>query len=504
LYNRNPRLAGVIKLFYMNAIEYGKKYFGNYSLNNQINNTKVFCDTMQVDENDSQNSINNDPDNAYIECDYIHDVSEPYFKKKENGLHLPTYVIDYIIESGCTPIEVIFPIRFEKPIVGGYTTEEVRQIEGRYYIYYNKDAAGITELPELNIKTIKLNRPLFNISELLKDKQISVVVFISSDGVLLESAYQKIDNIFRNEVIILVEKNDDTNIFNSVIRVKTGENVTLNSNFPSKQVSQIATIFKLDIDEKSIQEIIQKHFTEKDSVIYAIKRRFFGSSRVVVLALNIILDPFIKVSDGLSSYLDTLKLDDSRWQYYDEKGSAVEKPNLLLPGLELLQNQEQTTSESLYNVSNYKLMVKKAVAILDQLKEKLKETGFEIHPKIKKMMRIIRAAISQFINFLTNPTDDFLALGKQHFILANAFLVGVINGLIEAIRGIFELLSLGIQLLQKSFGAINTTIELTGSVLVMFTEMIENAYEFCVNLFTATAPAVSARNASSSRYSCTC
>jgi hypothetical protein len=320
------------------------------------------------------------------------------------------------------------------------------------------------------------------LNDILREKQLSVVLFISKDGALLETAYQSIDNLYGNEIVLFIETNDSMNLFGSVIRIKTGANVTSSSGVPYKKLSKVVDYFNTNVSSSALQEIIKEHIAYKSSGFFIVKRAFLGAlNRVVRFSSDLTLEGIGKISDGIGELVGALKLNDSQWQYYDDNGLPLKNANLFLPGLGGIKYLQETNKKSRPEETNAKAINKitELEKILKESKKTLGKADF-----FKKIINQLLYMLRKVKDFLGDPFGKALDFAETVFVLYNAYIVGIINSIVDAIKGIFDILSIickALATLQKKGKNIAENLP---SYLRLFFEIIENMIETLENLFS--------------------
>lgn len=463
----------------MKAIEYGVNHFGDYSLHNALTNLYVFDDSIVVNESENPESST---ESFYLECNHTSNGNDPsIFTLKQDGNKIPNYVYAYLQSSNITTAALMGTGLYEEN--GNTAPRQIYKIDGAPYINKNLSELEGIELPEFHRPKKRKKESVGILNNLLRDKQLSVILFISDDGALIETAYQKIDSLFDNEVVLFIERNTGENIFGSVIRVKTGSKVSSGSYFPTKQISEIAKIFKLEINQSNIAEIFKLHFAEKDNkVMYCIKRwLYLGPQKVITFTLDLEIKTIVKIAEGLSKTISELKLQDSNWKYYDENREPLKDPDLFLPGLSQLEALEKKLKNNSKGV-NHKELIASALTLVDSIKKQITQSKklIDRSSSLRKIFNLIDDVLDAFRDFLKNPAENLGKMAKQQFIMYNAFMVGFINGIVEAVKGIFDLIAM---IGNAAIDLNNSKISPMG-IIRIFAEMIENAYEAFLNLFT--------------------
>ncbi|NJM78987.1 MAG: hypothetical protein HC854_03980 [Flavobacterium sp.] len=437
----------------MRAIEYGLQKYGGYSLKDSETNIFVFNDEIKV-EQDEDNTQNEIIERLYHEIEY--DVIDNIITVKNEAEIIDEIEFDYLMNTNVTNVQLIESnISFTYKDIPLITS--IYKINNKYFVVLPKDEIGEAEylslLPSVevssNLKT-KPAKPTLN--TILKDKKMAVVLFVSTDGAQMERAYQSIDTLYENEIVLFIEKNKGVNTFGSVVRVKTGSNITSLGMFPYKDLSKIVKIYNTDIGSDSFEEILKEHLEDKTEKIYLVKEVFIGFyDKVVSFGTDLTLEALKFAGETLASDIDTLKIDEKRWKYYKEDGTVTENPDLFLPGLSLIK-QAQIKSNENNELSTSKLNAL-AIAHIDELekllKNKVKENqkgnakeSFTKEKAFKKIINLVLEALANAKKFLKNPLGKGLEIAEDIFVMYNAFIVGLLNGLTQAIKGIFDLIAL--------------------------------------------------------------
>lgn len=478
----------------MRATEYGLLHNGNYSYKDVKSNIYAFNNEISVanDETDEEE------ENAYTEIVYVE--IEPYGEANPNEYKIVTdgEILDiregnYLLNSNATSAtEIAEPatIHFQN----SSTTAQICKFDNTYFALITKSEIGAIEwnflLEDVEIQASsplkkKKREKITLLNDILKEKQLSVILFISKDGAMLETAYQSIDNLYENEIILFIETNDKKNLFGSVVRIKTGVNVTSASGVPCKKLSKVVDYFNTHIHSVSLLEIIQEHVEDKSSNFFIVKSAAWGIiNKVVGFTSKLTLEGIEILSDGIAGLIGKLKLDDSQWQYYDEKGQPLKNPNLFLPGLGGIQYLEAMNKKGkpLDPEKTNTLAINKIVYLENVLRNQKRDLG-----EAKFFKDIINQqlyVLARVKDFLSNPLDKVLELAEITFVMYNAFIVGLINSIIDAIKGIFDIITLickGLIVMREKG---QNVAENPLSYISLFFEMIENMLETLANLFS--------------------
>lgn len=473
----------------MRAIEYGLQKYGDYSLKDSETNIFVFNDEIKVEpkEESNQNAIQDN--SVFIEL-------ENQFTLKKNGDVLSQTEFEYIKNTELTSLEKTHSaIQFsynEIPIIA-----DIYKINNQNFVQIPIGIADPYIYAEEQIlfgknKKTKPAKPTLN--TILKDKKMAVVLFVSTDGAQMERAYQSIDTLYENEIVLFIEKNKGVNTFGSVVRVKTGSNIASLGMFPYKDLSKIVKIYNTDIGSDSFEEILKEHLEDKTEKAFLVKDTFLGFfDKVVSFGTDLTLKAVQEVAEEFAKGFDQLKIDEKRWKYYKEDGAVTENPDLFLPGLSLIKEAQIKSNEN-NELSTSKINAL-AIAYIEELeillKNKVKENqkgnekeSFTKEKAFKKIINLVLEALANAKKFLKNPLGKELEIAEEIFVTYNAFIVGLLNGLTQAVKGIFDLIALickgliALRDLEKKVAKNSITY------MSLFFETLENQLEAFINLFS--------------------
>lgn len=468
----------------MRAIEYGLLHYKQYAFKNEPHNIFVFNHEI-VDEAIAQEEPSSQ-EILYLQVTY----NEPNFNLMENGETMEPMEVNYLFNTQVTQVEELgtHNVYYNSPFS---TPVPVVKINENYFALISiadAHSIGFSVLAnEISIEVTSVKKPKRSLLTILdstfKQKEMALIVFVSSDGALLETAYQSIDELYPNEMVLFIETNDKNNFFGSVVRIKTGDNVTESSEIPYKLVAKVLShFFKTDIAVSALQEIVKEHVEEKSGMLYFVKRRFWLlGSKIVSISIEFTYGIVGNIATEISGWCDSLHLSDKNWQYYDDEGLPLKKPELFLPiipAIALLQTPEAKNALSLKKINA------PALAIIEEMENKIENSRKNLG-KIKWMGNLldpILPLLHQAKNFLKSDLPELSDLAQEVLVMYNAFIVGLINSLVDAVKGIFDLISLICEALENlSNKAVNVANNLT-SYFSLFFETLENMGEMLTNL----------------------
>ncbi|CAM1362001.1 hypothetical protein [Tenacibaculum xiamenense] len=306
-----------------------------------------------------------------------------------------------------------------------------------------------------------------------------ISLFVSSNGAKLERAYQNITNIKSNEVVILIESNEGSNVFGTVLRIHKGKNVKTLPEVDRLTISKIAKAYGVTIETHDLTAIIKEELVDNKSAFYiSVTKSLKYGGRVIRWTSDEILSGVSAVLKSASHEVNELKLNKSYWQT-EIKGKPNKDFGPLLPKLK--DEKERIDTKALIN-SIYKTYVDPLTKKITKASKDILESKFirKVIPfNIDKVIQVLNKIPELLQDFFDDVADQMTNL--YYFI--NGLLVGLINSIIEFVKSIFDILAM-------LFDVLNATIKSTkffdnpATYLGLFVESFENLIDGFVSLFT--------------------
>jgi hypothetical protein len=468
----------------MRAIEYGFKNFGNYSFSDSESNIYVFNDKFEFEKE----AVTQSP-NYYLK--EVIQNENGQFISKEDGDELTLNEFWYLETTGIVTITEINNqvyinennILQTKNIIQ-IDSENNTQIGSKFFVKLQSELGEVIITAASKGKKV-LPGSIIILNEILKENKQSAIFFISSNGALIERAYQNITNVFDNELVIFLETNEENNLFGTVVRVKTGKNFNSIHQIPFSAFTKVSDKFNATITNNNWKDLFQMYFSDRDNKIFLVLRRALGiGTKVITITQEIAFDVLGNIAETVEGLLGELVIDKKYWKYYDEKGKPIKDNNLLLPIDELLKLKEKIDEKKIAQFM--KPAVEKAIEIKKIIQQFIQKLASQ-HKSIRKLFKrldIFDNFIDALIDFLKNPLDLIVNIGIDFLIFLNAFVIGLLNGIIEAIQGLFNLVKLIAFSLRDITRNAEEMVTNFMSYTSLFFEIIENGIEFFTNLFT--------------------
>ncbi len=466
----------------MRAYEYGLKYYGGLSLRDAKSNIYAFDDEVQPAEELPEGETTTD----YKEIEVNPDAPGT-FRLTSGGDIINILEQEYISTSGVTS-EIA--LAFEDQLVYYDNVLHLQDIYKYKETYYVKIGNQLNTVSVGDrYKTPRRPTPIQQLNGTLTQRNVTIIVFLSRNGVQLERAYQAIDELYENEIVFFIERNDDKNYFGSVTRIKSGSNISVQSNLPYDALSNVCNIFKTDVNRSHFKEMIEDHVVNKNSNLYLIKKKVLGIfTKIVIVPANFAYETLAQGMDFVSEQLDKLLLAEKRWRYYKEDGTPVDDPQLLLPGIGLIRNlQQQHKNNPLPEPGK---ITRQVISFIGDI-ESVVNKGIDTLKSFKTLQDFVKGRLSPLLSllseakaFLNDPVEKGLQLAEAGFVMLNAFIVGVLNSLIDTIKGIFDLISLACKAIVALNKEAAKAVASPASYASMLFEMLENVIETVQLTFT--------------------
>jgi hypothetical protein len=479
----------------MRAIDYGIQHFGHYSYSNNKSNIYVFNEDARLDDdsNEFKNETEEIDNNVYYREIEFTNNEQTKFLYVLDGEILSEDTINYIKLSGITPyLEKNFEYNdeYDPNNEFNYLNTKIIEFENKTFLKLNKGLIPGDNTDVYGQSKKKKDKPLFLLNEDLNRKNNSVIVFISDDGSKLERAYQNIE-CYQNEVILFLESDFGSNIFGSLLRVKTGNNVTDANQIPAKAIAKVINAFKLniDIDVATLTKAIKTQISSKSGLMHFVKQRFILTDRLISIPVNFTFDAVIgymnTVSEGVEEHL---KFKEHRWQYYNSDGTINPDANLLFFDPSVFDNLEEKEKRK-----EGKNIIKRALdevdlfeaALFQKIEQSKQKTEFnEFNEYVIKALKKTSKILKTLKGYIRNPELLAIAITKNTLIALNAFLVGLLNSIFDVFKSIFDIISLLCQGLKAVREKGISLIANWSSYLGFFIETLENIIDTVINLFS--------------------
>lgn len=357
--------------------------------------------------------------------------------------------------------------------------------------YYNDkpiiDENGVTVYAEetITLDGDELDEVTITAERIYKNKyskpfeNFELVVFIHTDGALILQQNEEVE-AKSNQLVLFLEANNKSNYFGSVLRAKIGSDVKMDD-------LPFVDIFRF------IEEGHPVNISNKEIKALITKSNLKNKGRFLIKVFNTILKPGNKLADFIFSRLanfakDTipdffeknLKIQENRWNPNVKDYS----PLFMNRGLELIiQQQKRIKTKPVQYLKN---VIKPIDEILDALDERInncndyiiKHLHRSIALRLVKAIRHVKKQLKDVKDFFSKSVDWLVEIIETGFETANAFICGIINSIIDAVSGLFQLVG-WVCYAVAIYNKIKSDLVYSFSLLVEFVEnILEAIFEF--------------------------
>lgn len=328
-------------------------------------------------------------------------------------------------------------------------TEDLKDILNQDAELSNEEMLQLISDGEIEVKrflTYIDNNHNDSFDEGIDDLQYKTVIFTSRDAILLKKAYQSVTPM-PVQILVFIEDNTD-DISSQTHYIKIGDYVkqNLQNNIKYVDFSSLFSKYKIgdSDDDTEIHELIKKQFTELSNWE---KVKITLSAIIIINQHNftIVNDFGINILDSIINEIESWKIDPKSWN--PAKASKDEFKPLFFP---------------IVNETNTDLIKDGIKQNLSQYRENLKNAvnnGFNLHyttlimPGGVLLYTASRSLIADYKNQALTYIDELfdeispiidsvLDFVKKGVYFVNAILCGLINSIIEAIAGIFQIIKM--------------------------------------------------------------
>ena len=326
------------------------------------------------------------------------------------------------------------------------------------------------------------------------DNSFTYYFFISSDGFKVENTYLNTTISKPTDIVFYMETSGGSNAFGSVMRVKSGSEVTQKNHFAKAAVKNVLKYHNVDTAGK-VDKIIRHHLEYKKEK----SSKKEGSFTIVLKGVEYVINTVAEVKNfplwGLEKVFSYISNDllleyamagENRWRYYNIDDSLNQEYSGMIPK-DFIEAAGKLT-ESAFNVP--KVFLEEGVALAfkkakDELNALRKFAGLrEIIDFIKKALRSIEKIFELVANGLGEIFEMIADFGKEILVFANAIYVGLWNSIVEILRGVFDLLALAFKLAQTPQDVRFSDLGVLGAQIQLVVETLENALDWFNNLIT--------------------
>ncbi|MGB3591531.1 MAG: hypothetical protein WBA16_07580 [Nonlabens sp.] len=334
----------------------------------------------------------------------------------------------------------------------------------------------------LDTSYITGDKPL-ELGRKLASSQIHVSIFKSSDGARLDDAFQRVTTIKSREMVFFMEKDDGTNKFGSVFRIKAGKGLDPRSIFPYDIFLTVLKDYGINTTRQQLKQQVEKALRDRSTEFSLLPTAVNGLIEDIIVApTTTILDGVATILEAASSWTGEQMLGINYWNRIID-GKRNEEYDPLLPHMDLADKDHVKKTINLVMVRTANSLVTPLAERLDEAlysAGKLPTVGAVVVGRLKPLSTVVQS-IPDLLIGMVDVMVDALAAGLEFL---NAFIVGLLNTIIELVKFILDVLAM---LFRYMSTMTRGTSSFRQSPLVFFSfffESLENIIEAFVNLFS--------------------
>jgi Metallopeptidase toxin 4 len=333
-----------------------------------------------------------------------------------------------------------FPVGFK------FTTLSTNDIGNNYYGNNPKfQQGGITVYTDddIPIKGGTLDEVKVYGDRFVKEfNGFNFVLFATKNGALLLEQY-KACVPYHDEIVLFLEINDSNNFFGSVMEIKVGEDV-LKSKLPIADMIAFMRTKKVNLDTKDIIELIQEgKFQTKPGLFSWLYTVYTKVTNAIV---NFVFEGLDLLNQGIIDLFDYLLIDEKHWNNEAEGYSSMFIPDAVYKLLEQGNDKKMVTAIVSPVIDHIEAIEKQALKGIKLLKPILPEKIYSI------LKNVINDKLKDLSQLKENVKgDEFTTFLKANLEIANAYLCGILNGIVEFIKGIFEIVAIVLNAIQALY-----------------------------------------------------
>ncbi|MGV2452953.1 UNVERIFIED_CONTAM: toxin glutamine deamidase domain-containing protein [Ralstonia mannitolilytica] len=383
-------------------------------------------------------------------------------------------------------IKTIFPVQESPPELKQKTSLQIANtyyggkpvVDGNGFQIYSDDPVFGGNIDEVVVYKSRFSQTIAG---------VDVVLFASKNGAFLLQRYlEALPN--SNELILFLEIDDRYN-HNTVMRAVAGAGLTNKKDMPFADILGFTRKHEVTVTPKSLKNLIEKGIYRNKvdfiSWFLGLKDKSIGEifSFFKQEALEAASTFF---TEGIAENIVKLRISENGWNPNPKEG---EYDPAFIPEVfykEIKDFYEHKASQNPYeNLAGQKKINAKIVKLffesINEAKEDFNsllnnaETFFPafIYKKINKSLTFFFNQIDKLEKFIADPLTGMQHIVYKNYQIANAFLCGIYNSLVDIIAGIFSIIGF----IFKAVAAMDKVNDRKEEYGEMFLELMEDLLE---------------------------
>ncbi|WP_123982203.1 hypothetical protein [Chryseobacterium sp. G0201] len=319
---------------------------------------------------------------------------------------------------------------------------------------------------------------------------IDIILFASKNGAFLLQRYMEAlaDS---NQLLLFLEINDEYN-YNTVLRSVAGTNLTNKKDIPFADILDFSRKHEVTVTPDALKKLIQQGiYKNKVSLIsWFLGLKDAAVGRVFNFFTKEIFVSAEKFFNGIATGISGLKVVENSWNPSPKEGeyNPIFIPEILYK--ELKKFYEHENSKNPYeNLEGQKKINSKIVKTLFEKIDEAKtffqnllnaaESFFPdfIFKRMNQALNLFFGQIDKIEKFLVDPLTGMQHVIYRSFQIANAFLCGIYNSIIDIIAGLFSIIGF----IFKAVSAMKNISDNKVEYGEMFLELMEDLMEGVIN-----------------------
>jgi hypothetical protein len=370
------------------------------------------------------------------------------------------------------------------PVNNDFTTLSPKDIGNKYYgnnpVYDSKGVRVYTD-EDIPPNTIQLKEVKVYNNDFYKEfKDFSFTLFVSKDGARLLTQYKECV-VSSDEIALFLEINDVNNFTGSVMEAKVGSKVN-QSKLPIAQMLVFMRDNKVNLEDSEIFKLINGAFSSRNSLLHWL---YSAGIRVATGITTFVFDSLDAINQGIISVFDALLIDEKHWNTEVKEYSNFFIPTQLLELLKINNNDSKVAEALLLPITLQIDGIEKGIAGSLKLVKPILPNA--IYDNLDQNLKLKFKEIDVFFEHIKQ--DSFLEFVKTATEVANAYLCGFINSIVEFFKGIFEIIGIVLNMLKTFVLAKVDPLYYTSLLIEIFENIIEviinfDLKQFIINAFT--------------------
>ena len=370
------------------------------------------------------------------------------------------------------------------PLNNDFTTLSPKDIGNKYYgnnpIYESKGVSVFAE-DEIPPNTILLKEIKVYDNDFYKEfKDFSFTLFVSKNGARLLTQYKECV-VTSNEIALFLEIDDVNNFTGSVMEAKVGSKVN-QSKLPIAQMLVFMRNNRVNLEDSDVLKLLNGAFSSRNSLLnWLYSAVIRGASGITTF----VFDSLDALNQAIISIFEELVIDEKHWNTEAKDYSNFFVPAELLELLKTNNNDSKIAEVILLPITLQINAIEKGIAGSLKLVKPILPNA--IYSNLDRNLKLKLKEIDVFLEYIKQ--DSFLEFVKTATEVANAYLCGFLNSIVEFFKGIFEIIGIVLKMVKAQADFNSEPLYYTSLLAEIFENIIGiiinfDLKQFIINAFT--------------------